>query len=45
LKTESVVFYAPQRSEESEEEEGPSENVKDAIEYHLVVYRDNVAAL
>ena len=45
LKAESIVFYAPQRSEEGEEEEGPSENVKDAIEDHLVVDRDNVAAL
>ena len=45
LKAESIVFYAPQRNEESKEEEGPSENVKDAIEDHLVIHRDNVTAL
>ena len=45
LKSESIIFDAPDCSEESKDEEGPSNKIEDSIEDHLVVYCENVATL
>ena len=45
MKGESIVVSGLQRGEESEEEDGASEKVEDAIEDHFTIYRDSISAL
>ena len=45
MKGESVVVSGLQRGEESEKEDGASEKVENAIEYHLVIDRHHVRTL
>jgi len=45
LEGESIVISGLQRGEVSEEEDGASEKVEDAIEDHLVIYIDSISTL
>lgn len=45
LESEDIVFEAVKRAEESEKKERSSKQVEHAVENHLAVYRDHIAAL